>query len=76
MKKARPHLPMVVSKLAADGWYAKKKYVGVAVAEGLQVVTKLPNMRFRYTGAGGSSGSDRRRTVRLFAGDAEADRLQ
>ena len=53
MKKARPHFPAVVSKLAADGWYAKKKYVDAAVAEGLQVVTKLrcdANMRFRYTG--------------------------
>ena len=53
MKKARPHLPTVVSKLAADGWYAKKKYVDAVVAEGLQVVTKLrcdANMRFPYTG--------------------------
>ena len=38
--------------LAVDGWYAKKKYVDAAVAEGLQVVTKLrtdADMRFRYT---------------------------
>lgn len=53
MQAARPHLPTVVSKLAADGWYAKKKYVDAVVAEGLHVVTKLrcdANMRFRYTG--------------------------
>jgi IS4 transposase len=59
MKKARPHLPMVVSKLAADGWYAKKKYVDAVVAEGLQVVTKLrrdANMRFRYTGERSGKG--------------------
>lgn len=53
MQAARPHLPTVVSHLAADGWYAKKKYVDAVVAEGLHVVTKLrcdANMRFRYTG--------------------------
>lgn len=53
LKAARPFLPDVVSYLAADGWYAKKKYVDAALAEGLQVVTKLrgdANMRFRYTG--------------------------
>ena len=53
LKAARPFLPDVVSYLAADGWYAKKKYVDAAVSEGLRVVTKLrsdANMRFRYTG--------------------------
>ena len=53
MQTARPHLPTVVSHLAADGWYAKKKYVDAVVAEGLHPVTKLrcdANMRFRYTG--------------------------
>lgn len=53
MRAARPLLPEVVKYLAADGWYAKQKYVGAACAEGLHVVTKLrsdANMRFRYTG--------------------------
>ncbi len=53
LQTARPHLPQVVSHLAADGWYAKKKYVDAVVAEGLHLVTKLrcdANMRFRYTG--------------------------
>jgi len=53
MQTARPYLPTVVSHLAADGWYAKKKYVDAVTAEGLHVVTKLrvdANMRFRYTG--------------------------
>lgn len=53
LQAARPFLPDVVSYLAADGWYAKKKYVDATLAEGLQVVTKLrsdANMRFRYTG--------------------------
>ena len=53
MQTACPHLPTVVSHLAADGWYAKKKYVDAVVAEGLHLVTKLrcdANMRFRYTG--------------------------
>ena len=55
MQTARPHLPQVISHLAADGWYAKKKYVDAVVAEGLHLVTKLrvdANMRFRYTGEG------------------------
>ena len=54
LQTARPHLPPVVSYLAADGWYAKKKYVDAVVAEGLHLVTKLrsdADMRFRYTGA-------------------------
>ena len=53
MRTARPHLPQVLSHLAADGWYAKKKYLDAVVAEGLHLVTKLrvdANMRFRYTG--------------------------
>lgn len=53
LKAARPFLPDVVSYLAADGWYAKQKYVDAAVSEGLRVVTKLrsdANMRCRYTG--------------------------
>jgi hypothetical protein len=53
MQTARPHLPEVVSHLAADGWYANKKYADAVVAEGLHLVTKLrcdANMRFRYTG--------------------------
>jgi len=53
MRTARPHLPQVVSHLASDGWYAKKKYLDAVVAEGLHLVTKLrvdANMRFRYTG--------------------------
>ena len=52
MKAARPYLPQVIRHLAADGWYAKKKYVDAVVAEGLHPVTKLradANMRFRYT---------------------------
>ena len=53
LQTARPHLPEVVRTLAVDGWYAKRKYVDAAVAEGLGVVTKLrcdANMRFRFTG--------------------------
>ncbi len=53
LKAARPFLPDRVRDLAADGWYAKKKYVDAAVAENLHVATKLradANMRFRYTG--------------------------
>lgn len=53
LKAARQFLPDVVSYLAADGWYAKKKYVDAALAEGLHLMTKLrsdANMRFRYTG--------------------------
>ena len=53
LQTARPHLPQVVSHLAADGWYAKKKYVDAVVAEGLHLVTKLrcdANMRYRYRG--------------------------
>jgi len=61
MQAARPHLPTVIRYLAADGWYAKKKYIDAAVAEGLHPVTKLrcdANMRFRYTG--GSTGKQGR----------------
>jgi hypothetical protein len=46
-------LPEFVKYLAADGWYAKQKYVEAACAQDLHVVTKLrsdANMRFRYTG--------------------------
>lgn len=53
LKAVRPFLPDRIRFLAADGWYAKKKYVDAAVAENLHVVTKLrgdANMRFRYTG--------------------------
>lgn len=53
MRAARPLLPEVIKYLAADGWYAKQKYVGAVIAEGLHVVTKLrsdANMRFRYRG--------------------------
>ncbi len=53
MQAARPHLPTVVKYIAADGWYAKKKYVDAVVVEGLHVLTKLrcdADMRFRYTG--------------------------
>ncbi|MGH8848295.1 MAG: transposase [Polaromonas sp.] len=53
MQAARERLPTVVRHLAADGWYAKKKYVDAVIAEGLHPVTKLrcdANMRFRYTG--------------------------
>jgi hypothetical protein len=53
LQTARPHLPTVVSHLAADGWYAKKKYVDAVGAVGLHLVTKLrcdANMRFRYAG--------------------------
>jgi len=53
LQTARPHLPQVVSHLAADGWDAKKKYVDAVVAEGLHLVTKLrcdANMRYRYRG--------------------------
>ncbi|MCI0350589.1 MAG: transposase [Acidobacteriales bacterium] len=53
MQAARPHLPTVVRYLAADGWYAKKKYIDAVIEEGLHPVTKLrsdANMRFRYTG--------------------------
>jgi IS4 transposase len=53
MQTARERLPQVVSHLAADGWYAKKKYVDAVRAVGLHPVTKLrcdANMRFRYTG--------------------------
>jgi hypothetical protein len=41
----------VISHLAADGWYAKKKYVDAVVTEGLHLVIKLgvdANMRFGY----------------------------
>ena len=47
LKAARPFLPDVVSYLAADGWYAKQKYVDAAVSEGLRVVTK-PALRCEY----------------------------
>jgi hypothetical protein len=40
MLTAYPHLLQIISHLAADGWYAKKKYVDALVAEGLQAVTK------------------------------------
>ncbi len=53
IRMARPYLPQVVSHLASDGWYAKKKYVDAVLAQGLHLVTKLrvdANMRFRYTG--------------------------
>jgi hypothetical protein len=53
MRAARPLLPEFVKYLAADGWYAKQKYVEAACAQDLHVVTKLrsdANMRFRYTG--------------------------
>lgn len=53
LQTARERLPQVVSHLAADGWYAKKKYVDAVGAVGLHLVTKLrcdANMRFRYTG--------------------------
>lgn len=53
LRAARPLLPQVVKYLAADGWYAKQKYVDAACAQDLHVVTKLrsdANMRFRYTG--------------------------
>lgn len=53
LKAARPHLPEIVGSLAADGWYAKKKYVDATIGEGLHLVTKLradANMRFRYLG--------------------------
>lgn len=61
MQTARPYLPTGVRYLAADGGYAKKKYVDAAVGEGLHVVTKVrcdANMRFRYTG--GRSGKQGR----------------
>lgn len=53
LRKARPLLPSVVSYLAADGWYAKKKYADAVVSEGLHLVTKLrsdADMQFRYIG--------------------------
>lgn len=54
LQTARPHLPARLRYLAADGWYAKKKYADAVVALGLELVTKLrndANMRFRFTGA-------------------------
>lgn len=59
MKAARPYLPQVITHLAADGWYAKKKYVDAVFAQGLHPVTKLrvdANMRFRYTGERSGKG--------------------
>jgi len=53
VQTVRPHLPIEITFLAADGAYAKKKYVDGVVDAGLQLVTKLrndANMRFRYTG--------------------------
>lgn len=53
LRAARPLLPKVVNYVAADGWYAKRKYVDAVIAEGLHVVPKLrsdANMRFRFTG--------------------------
>lgn len=53
VQTAQPHWPADMHYLAADGAYAKKKYVDAVVALGLHLVTKLrndANMRFRYTG--------------------------
>lgn len=53
VQAARPYLPADLQYLAADGAYAKKKYVDAVVQLGLHVVTKLrcdANMRLRYTG--------------------------
>ena len=53
MHAARSYLPADLAYLAADGAYAKQKYVDAVVALGLHVVTKLradANMRFRYRG--------------------------
>lgn len=53
VQTVRPHLPADIVFLAADGAYAKKKYVDGVIDAGLQLVTKLrndANMRFRYTG--------------------------
>lgn len=53
VQTVRPYLPADIMFLAADGAYAKKKYVDGVVDAGLQLVTKLrndANMRFRYTG--------------------------
>ena len=50
---AQPHLPTPLRYVAADGYYAKKKYVDGVVKLGLHVVTKLrkdADMRFRYAG--------------------------
>ena len=53
VQAAQPYWPAALKYLAADGAYAKQKYVDAVVALGLQVGTKLradANMRFRYTG--------------------------
>ena len=53
VQTARPHLPARVRYLAADGWYAKQKYVDAIVALKLELVTRLRNdahRRFRFTG--------------------------
>lgn len=53
IQTTQPHLPAQVRYVAADGYYAKKKYVDGVVQLGLHVVTKLRNdadMRFRYAG--------------------------
>lgn len=53
IKAAQPQLPKPLRYVAADGYYAKKKYVDGVVALGLHVVTKLrhdADMRFRYAG--------------------------
>lgn len=53
IQTAQPHLPTPLNYVAADGYYAKKKYVDGVVELGLHVVTKLRNdadMRFRYVG--------------------------
>ena len=53
VQTTQPHLPAGLRYLAADGWYAKKKYVDAVVALDLELVTKLrndANMRFRYSG--------------------------
>lgn len=51
---ARPGLPADVASLAAEGAYAKQKYVDAMVVLGRHVVTKLradAALRFRYTGS-------------------------
>lgn len=53
MQTAQPHWPKQLRYVAADGYYAKKKYLDGVVALKLHIVTKLRNdadMRFRYVG--------------------------
>ena len=53
IQTAQPQLPQQLRYVAADGYYARKKYVDGVVALGLHVVTKLrhdADMRFRYAG--------------------------